>query len=166
MKKILLLLLLTFSFSGCEKDDVCDTNTSVTPRVIIEFYDFSQQTVLKNVSNLKVHATAELDTIPVFTSVSKIELPLNPILETTSYTLNLNSTIPTSANTDILTFNYTTQQIYISRACGFKNIYKLNSPFGVVLTDATTSDGKWIRKIDIETTNIDDENTTHIKIYF
>lgn len=166
MKKILLLLLLTFSFSGCEKDDVCDTNTSVTPRVIIEFYDFSQQTVLKNVSNLKVHAIAELDTIPVFTSVSKIELPLNPILETTSYTLNLNSTIPTSANTDILTFNYTTQQIYISRACGFKNIYKLNSPFGVVLTDATTSDGKWIRKIDIETTNIDDENTTHIKIYF
>lgn len=166
MKKILLLLVLTFSFSGCEKDDICDTNTSVTPRVIIEFYDFSQPTVLKNVSNLEVHATAELDTIPVFTGVSKIQLPLNPIAETTSYTLKLNSTIPTSANTDILTFNYTTKEVYISRACGFKNIYQFNSPFGVVLADAATPDGKWIRNLDVITDNIENENETHIKIYF
>lgn len=166
MKKILLLLVLIFSFSGCEKDDICDTNTSVTPRVVIEFYDFSQPTVLKNVTNLKATATDEVDSLTVFNGVSTIKLPLNPILETTTYTLKLNSTIPTSVNTDILTFNYTTKQVYISRACGFKNTYLLNRPFGAVTTDTATPDGKWIRNIDVITDNIENENETHIKIYF
>jgi hypothetical protein len=166
MKKILFLLLLTLSFSGCEKDDICEEITSVTPRVIIEFYDFSQPTLLKNVVNLEVHTAGEQDTIPVYNGVSKIKLPLNPIAATTTYTLNLNSTIPASANTDILTFNYTTKEVFISRACGFKNIYELTNNNFNIHFDATTNDGKWIRNLNIETKNIETENETHIKIYF
>lgn len=168
MKKIVLLLLLVLTFSACEKDDVCDETASVTPRVILEFYDFSQPTVLKNVSNLEAHATDENenDTLKIFTAVSKIELPLNPIAATTTYTLNLNSTIPASKNTDIITFNYTTKQVYISRACGFKNIYKLNPLNGVITSDGTPNDGIWIKEMDVITNNIVDENEVHIKIYF
>ncbi len=165
MKKILLLLLLTFAFSGCEKDDICDRNTSVTPRVIIEFYDATQTSVLKNVVNLEVHATGEMDSLEVFNG-NKIQLPLNPIAETTTYTLNLNSTLPGSANTDIITFNYTTKEVYISRACGFKNIYELNAANGAVNTDGATNDGLWIVDLDIITNNILNENEVHIKIYF
>ena len=55
MKKIILLVLLVvFAFSGCEKDDICDANTATTPRLVLSFYDISNSTVLKNVTRLKV----------------------------------------------------------------------------------------------------------------
>ncbi|MDD5151653.1 MAG: hypothetical protein PHC28_14440, partial [Flavobacterium sp.] len=55
MKKIIILLLIaTFSFSSCEKDDICDANTSTTPRLVIDFYDITTPSLLKKVTNLKV----------------------------------------------------------------------------------------------------------------
>lgn len=165
MKKIILFLVF-ISLLGCEKDDICDETQSVTPRVIIEFYDASQPTILKNVTNLEVHTESEIDTTVVFTGVSKIQLPLNPILQTTTYTLKLNSTIVASANTDVLTFNYATKQLYVSRACGFKNVYELNTADGVLRTDSTTNDGFWIQDFDVITNKINNEDEVHIKIYF
>ena len=36
MKKIILLLfVIALSFSGCEKDDICDADTVTTPRLVI-----------------------------------------------------------------------------------------------------------------------------------
>lgn len=165
MKKIILFLVF-ISLLGCEKDDICDETQSVTPRVIIEFYDASQPSILKNVTNLEVHTENEIDTTVVFTGVSKIKLPLNPILQTTTYTLKLNSTIVASANTDVLTFNYATKQLYVSRACGFKNVYELNTSNGVIRTDGTINDGFWIQDFDVITNKINNEDEVHIKIYF
>lgn len=165
MKKIILFLVF-ISLLGCEKDDICDETQSVTPRVIIEFYDASQPSILKNVTNLEVHTENEIDTTVVFTGVSKIKLPLNPILQTTTYTLKLNSTIVASANTDVLTFNYATKQLYVSRACGFKNVYELNTSNGIIRTDGTTNDGFWIQDFDVITNKINNEDEVHIKIYF
>ena len=55
MKKItLLLLVFCFSFSSCEKDDICDANTPTTPRMVIKFFDINNPTVEKSVTNLKV----------------------------------------------------------------------------------------------------------------
>ena len=57
MKKIVFItlsLLLAVSFWNCEKDDICAEGTPTTPRVIIEFYDAANPTVLKNVTNLRV----------------------------------------------------------------------------------------------------------------
>jgi len=49
MKKIFLLLFV-FSLLGCEKDDICESTTPTTPRLVIEFYDFNASTAtLKNV---------------------------------------------------------------------------------------------------------------------
>jgi hypothetical protein len=165
MKKILLLLMLSLSFSGCEKDDICVDDT--TPRLIIEFFDDASPANLKNVTNLKVTGVGETDALKVFTGVSKIELPLKNIDDTTQYILILNSTSTTGANNeDFLQFDYTRQNVYVSRACGYKTIYELNSPNGVTLTDAATPDQLWIRNISIQTTNIESENEVHIKIYF
>ena len=52
MKKIYLLFLIAITFSSCEKDDICDANTPTTPRLIIDFYDATNPTALKNVINL------------------------------------------------------------------------------------------------------------------
>lgn len=176
MKKILLLLLVTISLSSCEKDDICTDDT--TPRLVLEFYDISNPSNLKSVVNLKVKAVgaadflvfntalAETDPARYLSNGNKVELPLDIIQDTSKYSLVLNSTSSTGANEDFLQFNYTRQNVFVSRACGYKTFFELNpSPTGVIKTDAVTPDGFWIQDINILTTNIETENETHIKIY-
>lgn len=170
MKRILALLLITICFSSCEKDDICAEET--TPRLILEFYDVNNLTVKKNVTSLKVTGYISdnvLNPIPLatFNAVNKIELPLRITEDVTKYSLILNSTSTSvTPNTDILQFNYTRQNVYVSRACGYKTIFTLNSPIEVIQTDAATPDLFWMQFINIQTTNIDTENEVHIKVFF
>jgi len=165
MKRIFTLLLLTLLFSGCEKDDICTEDT--TPRLVLEFYDISNPANLKNVVNLKVKGEGALPNVDLgtFNAESKIKLPLNPTTNSVKYSLILNSTSP-SANEDFLEFNYATQTVYVSRACGYKTIYQLNAVDGVVQTNAAIPDVSWMKNITIQTNAITTENETHIKIYF
>jgi len=164
MKKIVLLLLLTITFSGCEKDDICAEET--TPRLVLEFYDISNPSNLKNVLNLKVTGEGQTE-LGTYNGVNKVELPLDITNDITKYSLILNSASSTGANEDFLQFNYTRQNVFVSRACGYKTIFELNAtPNGVIKTDSTSPDGFWIQDINIVTTNIETENETHIKIYF
>jgi len=166
MKKALLLLLFAISFSGCEKDDICVDET--TPRLILEFYDDSNPSNLKNVTNLKVTGFGMTDALKTFSGVSTVELPLNNTVDITKYRLVLNSTstIPGVPNEDLIEFNYTRENEYVSRACGYRTIYKLNTGNGFVPTDTETPDLPWILNYSIQTSNIETENEVHIKIYF
>lgn len=163
MKRIVVLLLVAISFSGCEKDDICTEET--TPRLIVEFFDISNPSNVKTVLNLKIKGVGQTDDLGTFTGVSKIALPLKMDGISTKYSLILNST-GTTPNEDFLEFDYTTQNIYVSRACGYKTTFTLNTPNGVVKTDAVVPDSFWIQDINVQTTNITTENETHIKIYF
>jgi hypothetical protein len=159
-----LLLLLTVTFSSCEKDDICAEET--TPRLVLEFYDISNPSNLKNVLNLKITGEGQTE-LGTYNGVNKVELPLDIINDTTKYSLILNSVSSTGSNEDSLQFNYIRQNVFVSRACGYKTIFELNAtPNGVIKTDAATPDGFWIQDINIVTTNIETENETHIKIYF
>ena len=133
MKKILALFLLTLSLAGCEKDDICTEET--TPRLILEFYDISNNANLKNVLDLKVKGDGAADFI-VFNPAldetnparylfngSKLELPLKIDGTTTTYSLILDSTSATNANEDLLQIDYTTENVYVSRACVYKTIF-------------------------------------------
>ena len=164
MKKIVALLLIAISLSGCEKDDICTDTT--TPRLILEFYDISNPSILKPVVNVLITGEGQA-ALGTFNGVSKIELPIDITHDTTKYSLIVNSTSAVGANEDFLQFNYTRQNVFVSRACGYKTIFELNAtPNGIIKTDAATPDGFWIQDINILTTNIDNENETHIKIYF
>jgi hypothetical protein len=164
MKKIFLLLLICFFFSGCEKDDICDEATPTTPKVVIEFYDIVTPTTLKNVTNLKITATGFTSELK-YNAVSKITVPLKTFTDVAALNFNLNGSIdPTSDdNLDEVIFNYTRKTEYVSRACGFKTIYTLNTTNPVVVT----ADGNnWIQNIIVSQPNIENENETHVKIYF
>ena len=166
MKKILLVLFVfSVTLSSCEKDDICDATTATTPKVIIEFYDILHPTVLKNVTNLAVKEVGSTNVLP-FTDKSKIELPLKTNEDLTKYSLILNSTDVITANEDFLQFNYTRQNIFVSRACGYKTIFTLDPTTPYIKTETSTPDGYWIQNITVETSNITTENETHIKIYF
>jgi hypothetical protein len=170
MKKIFLLLAIVFSFSGCEKDDICTDTTPTTPRLVIEFYDNNEATpTLKKVTNLGVIAPGFTEGIG-FTNVSKIQVPLNPGSNITTTTLNFiqngSDSITTNDNVDVLTFNYSTENIYVSRACGFKTLFNLNPTNAFVQTEPTVADGAWIKNITIVKYNLENENEIHVKIKF
>ena len=154
------------SFSSCEKDDICDAATETTPKLIIEFYDILNPTVLKKVTNLAVKEVGITSAVISFNSVSKIELPLKTNEDLTKYSLILNSTDVITANEDFLQFNYTRQIIFVSRACGYKTIFTLDQTTPYIITETTIPDNYWIENIIVETSNITTENETHIKIYF
>lgn len=180
MKKLIsLLLLFTFGLSSCEKDDICDANTPTTPRLVITFYDIANPTKTKNVTNLKVigdgmeqgivfnEALAVDDSLRYVTNGSSIMLPLKVNDSTTTFKLIHNSlnTNPAAINTDVLKFNYTPQNVYVSRACGFKAIFQLKNVLPIVHTDPD-GDTFWMTEVDLENPNIEFENETHIKVYF
>ncbi len=164
MRKVFLLLLITFFFSGCEKDDICDIATATTPKVVIEFYDSANPTTLKNVVNLGVIAPGFTNGFG-FTSVSNIKVPLKTAEDSSVlYFIQNGSADPTTDdNSDEVTFNYTRRTAYVSRACGYKTLYTLDNTNPIVVT----ADGNnWIQSVTVSQPNIENENETHVKIYF
>jgi hypothetical protein len=189
MKKIVsLLLLFTFGLSSCEKDDICDPDTPTTPRLVISFFSNADANLPKKVTDLKVvgknadgtdeaagivfNETGTITT-KYFANGTSISIPLKTDANSTTYSFifNAGSTDPTLTNTDVIRFDYTHQDLYVSRACGFKTIFTLN-PFATVPDISqpflleTGLDGPWIRVVNVEHYNIESENETHINMYF
>lgn len=168
MKKILFglfTLLFAISFWNCEKDDICEDGTPTTPRLILEFFDNGNPTNAKNVTNLKVTADGVATSLE-FNAVSKIQLPLNTQANLVNYSLIFDSKNANTAlqNEDKITINYSRKEVYISRACGFKTTYTLNAnPNGMQLTSDSDN---WIKEIAISKFTIENENETHVKIFF
>jgi len=163
IKWIALSFLLANSFWGCEKDDICAEGTPTTPNVVIEFYDAGNPEALKLVTNLGVIAPGFTEGIG-YNGVSKIEIPLktNEDVTTLHFIQNGSDDDSTNDNIDVLIFNYTRENIYISRACGFKTVFTLDITNPILTSDSDN----WIQNITIEEPNIQNENETHIKIYF
>lgn len=178
MKKIIsILLIFAFGFSSCEKDDICDANTPTTPRLVITFYYENQPTVLKPVTSLKVigegqengivfNETATTDLAKYTTNASKILIPLDPSKDSVTYSFisNFSTTGTNVQNEDILKFTYTRENVYVSRACGFKTVYTLNT--NVERLGSENANTYWMKKINVITTNIESENETHVEIFF
>ena len=167
MKKIQLLFICLFSisFSSCEKDDICEATTPTTPKLVIEFYDVLNRTVKKNVTNLAVKEVISTTSL-AFTGSSKIQIPLRITQDLTKYSFILNSTDVTIDNEDFLQFNYTRQNLFVSRACGYKTNFIFSSTTPFIKTETSIPDGYWIQNVVITTSNIKTENETHVKIYF
>jgi len=173
---IIVAIFISICFFGCEKDDICASTTPTTPRLVISFFDKDNPNVAKSLSSLTAKAVGETNPI-IFnesatateitkyqTSANKISLPLRLNSEETVYELTQNSSTPTIRNTDIITIKYTTNQIYVSRACGYKTNFRLNAENPVSRPVDDTSE--WINNLIVETNNIETENETHVKIYF
>jgi hypothetical protein len=162
--RIVVCIGIACSFSNCEKDDICADGTPVTPRIIIEFYDATQPTVLKNITQLGI-IEPNFTTGIAFTGVSKIEVPLktNADITTLWFIENGSDTNITNDNIDEITFTYERVDEYVSRACGFKTLFYLNETNPVVLTADANN---WIQSIQVVQPNIENENEVHIKIYF
>jgi hypothetical protein len=167
MKKILTIgaiFLIIISFSGCEKDDICVDGD--TPLLVIGFYDINDTTTVKKVTKLRVAGADQeftVNTVADRTDLDLIEIPLQINNPTTSYVLISNSATNSAdeetGNADVITFNYETKEVFVSRACGFVANYD-------TLGEALTADSdNWIKGVEIVQTTINDQATAHVKIF-
>ncbi|MDO6492047.1 MULTISPECIES: DUF6452 family protein [unclassified Cellulophaga] len=167
MKKIGILaaIILFTGFTSCEKDDICvDGDTAL---LIINFYDFeAEEETEKAVAKLRVVGEGKdttVDTVVDRTDLKTISIPLRINETSTTYNLISNSADnedgDETGNTDTVTFNYTTKEVYISRACGYVIHYN-------DLTSTLTADAdNWIKNVEVVETKVENIAVTHVKIY-
>jgi len=171
-KTFLFLLVFACSLSSCEKDDICDANTSTTPRLVISFYDVNNASVAKSVTDLTIIGEGMTEGITFSGSTlingNTVSIPLQTDVDATTFRfiLNFGNTNPAAVNEDIVRLNYTRKNEFVSRACGFKTTYLLDPVTPFVHTDGATANGKWINTIAVKNSTIETENETHLEIFF
>ena len=163
IKILLLILMVVISFSACEKDDICVDGD--TPLMIIRFYDNDNPSELKAVPNLRIIGLGQSSTVNTIadrTSLDSVALPLRINEVNTGFIFISDSADEDdleTGNIDTLSFDYSTQEIFISRACGYIANYD-------DLSETITSDREnLIQNIEIVSPIIKLQDSAHVKIY-
>ncbi|WP_298537243.1 DUF6452 family protein [uncultured Algibacter sp.] len=177
-KFLIIPLITVICFSlACEPDDICPESTSTTPRLIIDFYDANNQENLKNVFDLRIEGignTTYLDGKDLSgneiaydgaSNFNNALLPLKTDANTTQFVLIkeyefVDDTTPPKGNRDTITINYSRELVYVSRACGYKTIYK-----DVTLT-IEPDDDNWMKSRQPLSDNqsVENEFETHFNV--
>jgi hypothetical protein len=169
------LVFLTLCLSGCEKDDICAEATPTTPTLILRFYDFGDQDQTKNVTGLRATGIDDNDEeVPISSLASvnsdSIAIPLRTDADNTRFTFYLDYAINdngtpedesddfTTGNPDTVTISYQREEVYVSRACGFKTIFK------DIIFNVDNDGDRWIINSEIINATVDNELSAHIKI--
>jgi len=164
---LILILVMMLSF-GCEKDDICSAATGTTPKLILRFYDISDEEETKSVPNLLVYGVNDVDEIVLFdhiglTAANKdsIAIPLRTDGSATRFVLHrdFENDDFNTGNFDIITANYIYEEVYVSRACGYKTIYN------ELALDLATDTENWVINSEIINTTVENETTAHVKIF-
>lgn len=161
------LLFLLLAGVSCEKDDICPETTPTTPSVFIKFFDRLEPLSPNANGVLVAYEVGNEKTIT--RSGSEIKLPLRLDSNETKWVLQL--TTKNEAGIDVvrrdtLTFTYEIETIYVSKACGYKNIFTLSTSAENNPKLNDNGIGEWINRYEIMTTNISTETDEHIKIYY
>ncbi len=175
----LLFIALIFSGVACQRDDICPETTDTTPLLIIRFYENEEPFDLQSPQNLSIRAIDSDSTDFVINtggnspiryfrfSGDSIAIPLKTNADRTSYVFTLNTaandtTARNSGIRDTLSFTYARNEEYINRACA----YKVNYVGLKTSLDNSGGDSGWIQDVEIEQTDIEDENQAHVSIFF
>lgn len=162
IKKISFLIVLTATFTACEKDEICIEEG--TPKIIIRFYDAANRNTLKNVSNITIFIEGiEEEYIKIISPTDSIAIPVKVTEDITRLQFvvagNTANNIPD--NTDIVTLNYRREDEFIGRSCGFKTL------FYEISSNVETDESNWIFSAETseDPQNILNEKTAHVKIF-
>ena len=175
MKKTITVIAFLLLAISCEKDDICTTSNADTAHLIIKFYDQLDQETTKAVTNLLVVGINDNGgdefSYGIESTRDSIVIPLQILKNNTSYRLIKDYAVddngtPNDAtddvvngNEDVIILNYENEELFISKACGFKNIFN-DLIFG--LGPDTDS---WILSHNVVTTKIENEDNAHIHIF-
>ena len=176
-KSILTLLTATLFILGCEKDDICAETTPTTPQLIIRFYDNANQEDTKAVPNVVAYGLDYNDEDVILSNqfiatTDSLVLPLRIDQNSTRFVLHKDFSINDNGtpddtsddtvlgNPDTITISYEREDVYVSRACGYKTVFN-NISFAL-----TTDSDNWILGSEIApNTNVTNETSAHVKIF-
>ena len=160
IKKLFIISIFIASVLGCTRDDICEEATATTPLLIITFNDIVDPTQRKAVPSLTIE-TVEINSTQVIsaTTTDSIAIPLRNNFLQTRYRFK-SGVGTTTPNTDVIAFNYTTEDIYINRACAFKTVYH---DLSAIVQDEGSAN--WVLQLILETTDVIDDTETHITIF-
>ncbi len=167
MKKYISLLIITVCISGlfynCQRDDLCPELTPTTPQLILRFFDNDNQLEFRQVNSLRI-ISQSLGTIIVDRQTTdSIAIPLRSLEDVTTFIMITDSEDDSegmeTGNTDILTFNYNTREVFLSRACGFIANYEN------LIDNLEIDPDNWIDSITILNPIVDNENEAHVQIF-
>ena len=169
---ILFIVILSIS---CERDDLCSETTPTTPRLIIDLYNAANPDNKKNAFDLVVGGIDNDFILQDYNIVdtNQIILPLKTDDNTTEFVLiidafiNDNGTPDDSSddyydgsNQDVITINYSREQVFVSRACGYKTIFK-----NVTLTIQDDGDNWMLSRQPVtDNQSVEDETAAHFTI--
>jgi hypothetical protein len=169
MRKLITIITFLLLIISCEKDDICTSTDANTANLKIKFYNNLDRDVLKKVNNLLIVGNSL--SYGIESSRDSISIPLRILENNTSYKLIKDYTINDNGTPDDLTddfatgnedeiiINYENEEIFISKACGFKNVFN-NVNFGF-----TDDDDNWILNTSVINNKIENENDAHIHIF-
>ena len=152
MYKFLYLLLILLLHQSCEPDDVCNLENPSTPQLVLRLYDANQPSQLKSVDTLWVKDT-ENESILQFFNTDSIAIPFQINSNKMDFDFMISGGI-----SDELLIDYQTQDMYLSRACGFQSTFIINEI-------EISSNQSWINTIEIVTNEILVDTLAHVKIY-
>lgn len=159
------------TFLGCEKDDICAEGTPTTPKMVIDFYEFLNPSVQKSFSKLEIFEAETPENILTFENANQIKLPLRTDSEVSQYIFRLSYTNINQivTNDDLVEIRYVQDDIYISRACGYKTNFTLSESEPLNPNPKITDEGEdetWIKEYIVRQSVITNENETHLDILF
>lgn len=163
MKRFLpfVLLLAIIQFSSCEKDDICVAGD--TPVLMLGFFNYEDPETEKSVPNLRSLETASNVVVNSVGTKTSDSLPLRIETNSTTFVLTNNYSSAedgtVSGNADTITFNYTVQEEFLSRACGFiANYNELSYSLG-------NDTDNWIDSVAVVETTVKRDTLIHVKIF-
>ena len=146
------LLICLFILFSCEPDDLCLETYPDTPKLIIKFFDnASQESTIIN--NLMIE-DIDRNLVLYNGTTDSISIPLNYRKQQTS----LNFIYYT--NLDKVYVNYDTNEVFISKGCG----YRMEYLFENIIVE--NDNENWISSIEIVNQNVVEESNHHVKIFF
>lgn len=158
---IVLVLIIALIALSCERDDICAASTPTTPTLTIGFRNNDN---LNETKSLNINLINKAGTEGItFSNVSTISVPLRTDTTATVFLFVKNPDNLVAAedpnNTDTLTFTYVPQEVFISRACGYKVIFT-----NLEVQNSPGIDGRWIDDIALNTRTVENEDTTQVFI--
>lgn len=168
---IIFTLLCFATFSSCEKDDICSETTPTTPKMVIDFYEYLNPSIKKSFKKIEIIEIDNPNSVLEFLNTNRILLPLRTDSSQSSYVFRLTYTnINTDViNEDLVQIQYTKEDVYISRACGYKSNFILENSEPLNPNPNITDYGDdelWIKEYIVRQSVITNENETHLDILF
>lgn len=148
-----LFFLMFVSFMACEPDDLCLENPQIN--AVMRFH------------NALTGEPEAVDSVAVFfdgkkiipaTQTDSLALPLPTDRDTAQFVFE--KTEQPSGNFDTLVLIYKRNDVFVSKACGFRMTYSDLHAF--LITDSNN----WIHHVSVTRTQITDDTLAHIRIYY